>query len=258
MESIGLGLKKVNLYETLADRLEETIVNDTNMIGQKLPSENELAKNLGVSRNIVREALKLLKERGLIASRTGDGSYVSRPDPQILTSVIGRMLAMHDIDASDVYEMRIMLECHACLLAVQHSTEAELEHLSSINSEMEAKQSDLATRVSLDLDFHAQIAEMSRNTLLSIFAKSMNHLCKAVIEWALQSEGGSQDGVEYHYRIVTALRSRNAEQAAKIMRDHLNESMRRYKCVKLLGKCQQENETPTVNSAVSASSGSSR
>jgi len=257
MESIGLGLKKVNLYETLADRLEETIVNDTNMIGQKLPSENELAKNLGVSRNIVREALKLLKERGLIASRTGDGSYVSRPDPQILTSVIGRMLAMHDIDADDVYEMRIMLECHACLLAVQHATEAELDHLSSINSEMEAKQSDLATRVSLDLDFHAQIAEMSRNALLSIFARSMNHLCKAVIEWALQSKGGSQDGVEYHYRIIAALRSRNAEQAAKIMRDHLNESMRRYKCVKLLGKCQQD-EAPTVNSAVSASSDSSK
>ena len=158
-------VKKVNLYEILADKLEEIIINDSSMFGQKLPSENELAKKFGVSGNIIREALKLLRERGLIVSRIGDGSYVSKPEPQVLTNVISRMLVMHDIDANDVYEMRVMLECQACFLAAKRVTEKDLAVLAGINREMEKKQENLEERVNLDLKFHAKIAELSGNRL---------------------------------------------------------------------------------------------
>ncbi len=228
MQSADVDLKKVNLSEMLADKLENIIVSDTNSFGQKLPSEQELAKNFGVSRNIVREALKLLKERGLVTSRTGDGSYISKPEPQTLTNLISRMLVMNNIDAKAVYEMRVMLECNACLLTVQRATEEDLDSLVAINCEMEEKQQTLELRVDLDLQFHARIAEISGNALLSIFVKSMTHLRRVMIRQAIQSEGGSQDGVEYHERIIAALRARDAKQAEKIMREHLEESMRRH------------------------------
>lgn len=229
MQNIDIDLKKVNLSETLADKLEDIILSDIKLFGQKLPSEQELAKQFGISRNIVREALKLLKERGLITSRTGDGSYISKPEPQTLTNLISRMLVMYDIDAADVYEMRVMLECNACFLAVQRATETDLDALTAINRTMEEKQSNLEKRVDLDLQFHAQIAEISGNALLSIFVKSMTHLRKAMIRQAIQSDGGSQDGIDYHDRIIAAFRSRDAKQAEQIMREHLAESMRRHK-----------------------------
>lgn len=224
-----MELKKVNLYELLADKLESKIISDTNLFGQKLPSEQELAKNFGVSRNIVREALKLLKERGLITSHTGDGSYVSKPELQTLTNVISRILVMHNIDAADSYEVLVMLESKACSLATERATEADFDALAAINRQMEEKQAALYLRVDLDVQFHAQIADISGNALLSFFVKSMTHLHEAMIRQAIQSDGGSQDGIGYHDKIIAALRARNAKQAEQIMREHIEESMRRYK-----------------------------
>jgi DNA-binding FadR family transcriptional regulator len=229
MENNDMELKKVNLYELLADKLESKIIGDANLFGQKLPSEQELAKNYGVSRNIVREALKLLKERGLITSHTGDGSYVTKPELPTLTNVISRMLVMHNIDAADSYEVLVILECKACSLATQRASEADFDILTAINRQMDEKQNDLNMRVDLDAQFHAQIADISGNTLLSIFVKSMKHLHRKMIRQALQSEGGSQDGINYHDKIIAALRARDAEQAELTMRGHLEESMRRHK-----------------------------
>jgi DNA-binding FadR family transcriptional regulator len=225
----NMELKKVNLYELLADRLEDEIISDANMFGHKLPSEQELAKNFGVSRNIVREALKLLKERGLITSHTGDGSYVSKPKLQTLTNVISRMLVMYNIDAADSYEMLVMLECKACSLAMQRATEADFDTLASINRQMEKKQNDLDIRVDLDVQFHSKIADLSGNTLLSIFVKSMKYIHKAMIRQAIQSDDGSRDGIDYHDKIIMALRERDANKAEQNMREHLEESLRRYK-----------------------------
>lgn len=228
MQEIDIDLKKVNLSEILADKLENLILSDTKLFGERLPSEQELSQKFGVSRNILREALKLLKERGLVTSRTGDGSYVSKPEPQALTNMISRMLVMNNIDTENIYEMRVMLECNACTLAAQRATEAELDSLTAINREMEERQQDLEVRVDLDLQFHARIAEISGNALLSIFVKSMTHLRKAMIRQAIQSEGGSQDGINYHERVIAALYARDGKQAEKIMRAHLTESMRRH------------------------------
>jgi DNA-binding FadR family transcriptional regulator len=229
MQKNDMELKKVNLYELLADRLEDEIISNANMFGNKLPSEQELARNFGVSRNIVREALKLLKERGLITSHTGDGSYVSKPELSTLTNVISRMLVIHNIDATDSYQVLTMLECNACSLATQRGTEADFENLSEINLQMEKKQDDLNVRVDLDVQFHARIADISGNTLLSFFVKSMAQLHKSMISQAIQSKGGSRDGINYHNKIILALKVRDAKKAEQIMREHLEESMRRYK-----------------------------
>jgi DNA-binding FadR family transcriptional regulator len=231
MQDIDIDLKKVNLSETLADKLEEIILNDINLFGQKLPSEQELAKKFGISRNIVREALKLLKERGLVTSRTGDGSYFSKPEPQTLTNLISRMLVMNNIGAENSYEMRMMLECNAGKLAAQRATEADFDSLAALNHEMEENQQDLEVRVDLDLQFHTRIAEISGNALLSIFVRSMTHLCKATMHQAIQLEGGSQDGIDYHYRIIAALRSRDVQQTERVILEHLLESMRRHEIV---------------------------
>jgi DNA-binding FadR family transcriptional regulator len=105
------------------------------------------------------------------------------------------------------------------------------ESLTALNRKMEENQYDLEVRVDLDLQFHARIAEISGNALLSIFVKSMTHLCKAMMRQAIQLEGGSQDGIAYHERIIAALRSRDAKEAERIMWEHLAESMRRHKIV---------------------------
>ena len=83
---------KTNLYEQIADYLEDMILNNKTMQEEKkLPSEQALAVTFGVSRNVVREALKLLKERGLIELRNGTGAYITKPEASNISDVVSRI-----------------------------------------------------------------------------------------------------------------------------------------------------------------------
>ena len=97
-----LTLKRSNLYEQIADAIEKAILG----LGEegifeegqdKLPSEQALARKFGVSRTIVREGLKLVKERGLVELRTGEGSYITKPRPEAISKVISRMILMESV-----------------------------------------------------------------------------------------------------------------------------------------------------------------
>ena len=72
-------VSRKNLYETVADKLEESIMSNSALVGTKLPPEQTVAENYGVSRNVVREAFKTLHERGIIEVKNGEGAYVSKP-----------------------------------------------------------------------------------------------------------------------------------------------------------------------------------
>ena len=74
METGDFVVQRTNLYEQIAEQLERAIVRPGVQVAKKLPSEQELARQFAVSRTVVREALKLLRERGLITQTNGDGS----------------------------------------------------------------------------------------------------------------------------------------------------------------------------------------
>lgn len=228
MQEIDFEIKKEHLYESVAEKLEIMIISDSGQLGQKLPSEQSLAKSFGVSRNIIREALKILKERGLIDLRTGEGAYITKPASQTLTDLIGRMLVMDNIDAASVYEMRVLFEIKACSLAAERATEQEFQELENINQQMKEQSENIDARVELDLLFHAHIAKITKNPLLGLFVQSMTSLLKTMIKQAIQFPGGSENGIEYHQKIIDCLRSRDLQRAEDVMREHLNESMRQH------------------------------
>lgn len=235
MQEIDYSVKKVNLYEEIAENLETFILTSTKTVGDKLPSEHELAKRFGVSRNIIREALKLLKERGLITVRTGEGAYITMPQSALFTDMLRRVLTLQDIDANTIYEMSLGLEAMAARYASSRANEKDFDVLDELNRKMNDHLDDFAMRVELDVSFHKKIAQFSRNALLEMFVSSMTDLRAGVIQHALQSEGGDRDGVKYHQKIVKALRKRAPDEAEAIMCEHLEESWRRYmQCPKMV------------------------
>lgn len=120
---VGNVLQKDHLYEQVADLLEQQILNNYED-GARLPSEQHLAEEYSVSRTIIRESLKLLKERGLIDSKTGSGSYVTRPEAQNIADVVYRIIQMDQIDYVSVFDMRMILEMESISRAVNHVTTA--------------------------------------------------------------------------------------------------------------------------------------
>ncbi len=89
-------------YEQVVESLEKVLMRSTP--DAKLPPEQELAERFGVSKPVIREALTVLKERGLVQSRNGDGSYVSRPNTDAVVSAIGRIITCSSISDSDAHK----------------------------------------------------------------------------------------------------------------------------------------------------------
>src|SRR3954447_11094963 len=104
-------ISRKRLPDMVAGEIEEAIIDGTFAIGTQLPSEQQLATQFGVSRNVVREAFKFLKERGLIEILNGSGAYVSQPSSEATSNALGRYIRLLGAQSSiaALYEARRVL-----------------------------------------------------------------------------------------------------------------------------------------------------
>ena len=204
------------------------ILKDSSCVGSKLPSEQTLAQNFGVSRNIVRESLKLLKERNLITLHTGEGAYIEKPDSKSVVNVVNRIILMDEIMPAKVFEARMLLETGACGLAVINGKPEDLIKLEEINQEMVRCDQDTERRTQLDLKFHSLIAEMTGNPLIELFVKSMATLLGPFITTALIPHTGHMEGINTHRQIIACMREKDVVGAECLMREHLENSTQNY------------------------------
>lgn len=228
---INYHISKEILCDQVANRLEQMILSDKTQVGQKLPSEQALATGFGVSRPVIREALAILRERGLVTVQAGGGSSIIIPEPIQMLDVVNRLTRMHSISAEEAYEVRIQLEVMAARLAAVNATPEQLERMTETNREMEREKRTKA-RAELDLKFHQQLAEASGNQLLNIYVQSMNGILQTMLESVFGLLQSQEDSVSYHRRIIEALRSGDRDRSEAIIRDHLMMSMRNYELVR--------------------------
>nr|WP_276949760.1 FCD domain-containing protein [Acetatifactor muris] len=212
----------------MADRIEQMILSDKSRVGQKLPSEQALATGFGVSRPVIREALAVLRARGLVAVQSGEGSHIVPPEPIHVVDAVNRMTRMRHISPGEVYEVRVWLEAKAAYLAAANATGEQLDELNAVNRRMEDSRNDVRRQAQLDLEFHQKLAEMSGNRLLSIFVQSMNGILQYMLESTLGLPRAREDGVAYHDRIIETLRTGDKDMSEAIVRDHLMMSMRNF------------------------------
>lgn len=225
MEKLSVDtVKKNTLYESIADTLETMILQDTLKVGERLPSETTMAENFGVSRNIIREAMKILKERHLVELKNGDGARVVKPDTNSLKDVINRMVVMGSVSLSQIYEMRNALEVSAAGLAARRSTQEQIQALFQIIDAMWENRGNKQEWVHLDLTFHEEIAKASGNPLFVEFLKPLSGALEHVFAKGYHTPGALEKSVQMHREIVCAISRRNPEEAEERMREHLRQS----------------------------------
>ena len=215
-----LAVSSVNLYAQIADKLEELILS-AEYIDEKLPSEQALAEQFAVSRNVVREALKILKERGLIESRNGTGSYITKPEAANLSDVISRMVVMNNIDYCAIYDVRIILETAACRSAAERVTTGQLMQMEELLERLKDRTMTVKERRETDFAFHEAIAEATGNPLLAVLIRAMKNVFIEMIEKGIFMTGGIDDAIMRHARIMDALRVHDPQEAEAAMFDHL-------------------------------------
>ena len=228
MDINGKTYQRSKLSEQIADQLEEEILSG-GKIGDRLPSEQQLAERFEASRTIVREALKILRARGLIDSRTGSGAYTTRPDVQDLSHMISRIILMDkQIDYRSIYDVRICLETAAARSAAQRASDADFEALQEILNRLQNYNLGVLERRDLDFGFHQALARYSCNPLLALLVETMANVFKDVIKIGIFIEGGIDDAIVRHQRILDALKARDGALAERMMFEHLDQSRKNY------------------------------
>lgn len=223
----GIILQKNHLYEQVANLLEQQILNNYED-GARLPSEQQLAEQYQVSRTIIRESLKLLKERGLIDSKTGSGSYVTRPEAQNIADVVYRIIQMDQIDYVSVFDMRMILELESVERVTRLGTDEELKEMEHLLKLMKDPGISNEKRSKYDFSFHYLIAKASKNPLLALMTEAIGKICEEMIHKAFFLQDSLQDSIMRHNMIMDAIRNRDAEAAKDAMRGHLERSKRNY------------------------------
>jgi DNA-binding FadR family transcriptional regulator len=218
MEDIDFIVEKTNLYEQIVNTLEQVIIQSS--MEEKLPSELELSQRFKVSKAVIREAMKVLKDRGLIQSRNGDGSYISRPNSDSVANAVNRIIKMDNIRNEDLHGMRLILETAAVRLAALYALPEELDHL-EYTIEKQSALPPYEEWLGYDRDFHITMAKASRNDLLAMFVEVIMTLLKEYMMKAIYSDYDRHSTIQQHQEIVQAIRNKDQAFAEKAILSHI-------------------------------------
>jgi len=208
--------KQLPLYEEAMVQLAELIRKGRFRPGDRLPSERDLARQIKISRPTLREALRAMKQQGILESRRGAGNYIVGGNPQDLALALDH-LALHDI-----FELRLLIEPSITALAAQRATLQDISKLEAILHRQAQEITGNKNIADTDVAFHSALAEATRNralmkigtTLIQIIAPSRNK--------SLQTPQRARLSLASHRAIVDAVQSRDAQRARSEMEEHLH------------------------------------
>jgi GntR family transcriptional regulator, transcriptional repressor for pyruvate dehydrogenase complex len=215
------------LYEQIVQQIEESVLNGSLKPGDQLPAERELAQRLGVSRTAVREAVKALREKGLVEAYSGRGTFITDGTSHAARQSFDLMVKIGQQEGSThLAELRLILEPGIAALAAERAEEEHLAAMREAVAVMDRAQSDPAAYIEADLDFHLALAEAVANPLILSLIDSIVGLLREQRIKIFNVEGGPQRGQVHHKRILEAMEQRNAEMARSAMSAHLEQVRR--------------------------------
>ena len=227
-----LEFLKTNLvpikHQSLAEQVEEKLLNylKTNNFstGDHLPKEMELAEHLGVSRNVVREALSRLRMLGMIESKKRKGMVITEPD---LLSGLTRIMDPALLGAEnmqDIFELRLVLEVGMADLLFARKTEKDLLELKDI-ANRESKdpkcKTSQAVRSQYEIEFHGKLYAMTGNSTLTRFQKLLLPIFNYMIAVESTLDKAPPRGKINHFDLIETLEHGTAAEFRENMREHL-------------------------------------
>ena len=210
------------LYEQIVRQIEDSILKGVLKPGDQLPAERELAQNFGVSRTAVREAVKALREKGLVEAFSGRGTFITNGTTQAIRQSLDLMSRIGQQEGfTHLAELRQILEPEIAALAAVRIEEQLLATMRESVATMDRSLEDPEAYIEADLDFHLALAEAAANPLVLSLLDSIVGLLREQRLKIFRVDGGPERGQYHHKRILAAIESRDAEQARDTMREHL-------------------------------------
>jgi GntR family transcriptional repressor for pyruvate dehydrogenase complex len=226
----ALNLDRVSRTPRLSDIVSERLlaaIRDAGLEpGSKLPSERELGDQFGVSRTVIREAIRHLAAKGILEVRSGAGASVAHMDSSNVSDALALFLdrAGNLPDPAKVHEVRATIEMQTVRLAAQRMTDEQLAEIRRSHAWLGEAAGDPEAASYADVAFHRAIAKATDNDLFVVLVDSIADVMISIRRATVWQPGRVQVGIDHHQRILDALEHRDPDAAARAMEEHLVES----------------------------------
>lgn len=216
-------VRKRRLFEEVARRIRQLIVDGPLKPGDLLPPERQLATRFGVSRNSIRDAIRVLELTGLVVAHHGEGNVVADVSAETLVAPIALLLLRKRKLVVELLDVRKMLEPPLAARAALHASRRDIAQLESILHRQREKAMLGTTTVEEDSQFHYVIARAAGNGVVLKLLDLLMDLLRETRARSLQVEGRLARSLAGHERVLAAIQRRDAIGAERTVREHLEE-----------------------------------
>lgn len=213
-------IDRSHISDTVLQELLGQLVNGNLKVGDRLPSDAELAEQLGAGRNSVREAMKVLQVLGVVDRRQGDGSYVSQGGTNAFEILLFALVSrIHE--PRELVELRKVFEVGVVELLIPRITDQQIEALADMTEHLDHIRMrtpvPLDEAVQLDSGFHLAIVECTGNQALLAIANVIMRLVLTGMQSHLSDPSGFSEAVQDHRETIEALRARDGLKAIEVI-----------------------------------------
>jgi GntR family transcriptional repressor for pyruvate dehydrogenase complex len=213
--------REPRLSDKVAEMMLETILSKRLDVGDRLPSERELGEQFGVSRTVVREAVRELVAKGVIEVRSGSGLRVAAVNASAVSESLSLYLRGDTMDFKKVHEVRRVLEVHIAGLAAERARSDDVAALRAVHERMQAEAGDVEAAARDDLEFHRAMARATHNELFLVLLDSIGGSQVDIRRENLGS-GSAPATLEQHAQVLDRIAAHDPEGARKAMAAHLD------------------------------------
>lgn len=217
-------IQSSRLYEQIVEQIEKHVLDGVLNPGDKLPSEKELCEQFSVSRTVVREAVRALREKGLVDIQPGRGTFITNGTSEAMRNSLGLVFKVgQDRAQADLVEVRAILEPEIAALAAQNADEDDINELQSAIETMEALLGDAEKFMEADQAFHLVLAKATHNAIIPLLIDPIVDLLWEQRKHIFMNTGGAKRGYYHHERIFKAVKQKDAQAARNAMRAHMEQ-----------------------------------
>jgi len=218
--TLGPVERTPRLSDLVSERLLAAIREAHLPAGAKLPSERELGDQFGVSRTVIREAVRDLAAKGVLDVRSGSGARVAHVDGAAVGQSLVLFLRRRGLlDPEKIHEVRETLELQTTRLAALRGTDDDLAAIRQAYTWMAKVKDDPEEASKADVEFHRAIARAAENELYLVLVDSLSDVLMEIRLATLARPGRADAAIAQHGRVVDALERRDSEAAVAAMRD---------------------------------------
>ena len=218
-EGMFRPLTKRRFSDRIAELIQKKILEDNLKIGTNLPSEKDMAAEFGVSRSVIREALRILEMSGLVDIRKGPtgGIFVTNVYHEPIKRSLSNMITSGDITIAHLFDARMLIEPRIAREAALHARREDLKKLRDLFKDSEAHRDDPVRLKQNNLRFHLLLARASGNPVLSILLESVIELLvERIMDFVdLKLE---RHFLEIHQKIFQTIVDKKPDEAEKLIK----------------------------------------